>query len=119
MNTPEVREKLGVGNHKFLACSPLVYEAIFMEWMKSRKSPIPALLEDGLEVLVYAGDEDLVCNWLSNSRWATSFNWSGQAEYARAPWRKFEVDGVVAGLVTGFKNLNFLKVFPRRQPHPP
>ena len=64
LNTPQVREELGVGDHKFLACSPLVYEAIFMEWMKSRKNRIPALLEDGIEVLVYAGDYDLVCNWL-------------------------------------------------------
>ena len=45
-----------------------------------------------------------------NSRWATSLTWSGQEEYVRAPWRKFEVDGNEAGLVTGFKNLNFLKV---------
>lgn len=45
-----------------------------------------------------------------NLRWATALTWSGQVEYARAPWRKFEVDGIEAGLVTGFKNLKFLKV---------
>lgn len=66
LNNPQVRDELGVGNHKFLSCSPLVYEAIFMEWMKSRKNQIPSLLEDGIQVLVYAGDFDMVCNWLGN-----------------------------------------------------
>lgn len=66
LNYPQVREALGVGDHKLLSCSPLVYEATFMEWMKSKENRIPALLEDGIEVLVYAGDFDLVCNWLGN-----------------------------------------------------
>jgi serine carboxypeptidase-like clade 4 len=110
LNYGHVREALGVGDQKLISCSPLVYEATFMEWMKNKENLIPALLEDGLEVLVYAGDFDFICNWLGNSRWAAALSWSGQREYAKAPWRKFEVDGSEAGLVTGFKNLNFVKV---------
>lgn len=45
-----------------------------------------------------------------NSMWTAALPWSGQIEYARAPWKKFEVNGIEAGLVTGFKNLNFVKV---------
>lgn len=67
MSYPEVREALGVGDRKFLSCSPLVYEAMVMDWMKSPEMGIPALLEDGIQMLVYAGEYDLMCNWLSKS----------------------------------------------------
>ena len=32
--------------------------------MKNLEMGIPALLEDGLQMLVYAGEYDLMCNWL-------------------------------------------------------
>lgn len=110
LNQTKVREALGVGNQKFLSCSPLVYEAILMDWMESKENKIARLLEDGIQILVYAGEFDLICNWLGNSMWTAALPWSGQIEYARAPWKKFEVNGIEAGLVTGFKNLNFVKV---------
>ncbi|XP_073387740.1 serine carboxypeptidase-like isoform X2 [Physcomitrium patens] len=71
---------------------------------------IPGLLEDGIELLVYAGEYDLICNWLGNSRWVTAMDWSGQVEYAKAGWKSFEVDGEEAGLTTGYGPLQFLKV---------
>jgi serine carboxypeptidase-like clade 4 len=37
-------------------------------------------------------------------------DWSGQIEYAKADWKKFEVDGEEAGLSTGYGPLQFLKV---------
>ncbi|XP_072072014.1 methionine S-methyltransferase-like isoform X2 [Arachis hypogaea] len=32
--------------------------------MRNLEVGISALLEDGIQVLVYAGEEDLICNWL-------------------------------------------------------
>jgi len=45
-----------------------------------------------------------------NSRWVTAMEWSGQIEYVKANWKEFEVDGVEAGLTTGYGPLQFLKV---------
>lgn len=59
-----VREALGVGNKKFVSCSPVVYEAMITDWMKNLEVGIPSLLEDGIKGLVYAGEYDLICNWL-------------------------------------------------------
>lgn len=64
LNYSDVREALGVGNRKFLSCSPLVYEAMIVDWMKNLERGIPALLEDGIQMLVYAGEYDLIGNWL-------------------------------------------------------
>lgn len=59
-----VRDALGVGNRKFVCCNPLVYEAMITDWMRNLEVGIPALLEDGIKLLVYAGEYDLICNWL-------------------------------------------------------
>jgi serine carboxypeptidase-like clade 4 len=110
LNNETTREALGVGHRKFVACSPLVYEAMAVDWMRNLEKGIPKLLEDGIELLVYAGEFDLICNWLGNSRWVTAMEWSGQMDYAKANWKEFEVDGVEAGLTTGYGPLQFLKV---------
>jgi carboxypeptidase C (cathepsin A) len=60
----EVREALGVGNIEFVSCSTIVYQAMLTDWMRNLEVGIPALLEDGINVLIYAGEYDLICNWL-------------------------------------------------------
>jgi len=59
-----VKEALGVGDIDFVSCSPTVYQAMLMDWMRNLEVGIPALLEDGIKLLVYAGEYDLICNWL-------------------------------------------------------
>jgi serine carboxypeptidase-like clade 4 len=64
LNLKTVREALGVGDLEFVSCSGTVYEAMLEDWMKNLEVGIPALLEDGIKLLVYAGEYDLICNWL-------------------------------------------------------
>lgn len=67
LNMKPVREALGVGDIDFVSCSSTVYEAMLSDWMRNLEVGIPALLEDGIKVLVYAGEYDLICNWLGES----------------------------------------------------
>lgn len=67
LNMKLVRESLGVGNIDFVSCSSTVYEAMLTDWMRNLEVGIPTLLEDGIKVLVYAGEYDLICNWLGES----------------------------------------------------
>lgn len=71
LNTKSVRESLGVGDIDFVSCSPTVYQAMLVDWMRNLEAGIPALLEDGIKVLIYAGEYDLICNWLGKSSWIT------------------------------------------------
>lgn len=64
LNQGSVRDALGVGDIDFVSCSTTVYEAMVMDWMRNLEVGIPALLEEGIELLVYAGEYDLICNWL-------------------------------------------------------
>lgn len=64
LNEKKVKDALGVGDLEFVSCSSTVYDAMSTDWMKNLEVGIPALLEDGIRMLVYAGEEDLICNWL-------------------------------------------------------
>ncbi|KAF8009568.1 hypothetical protein BT93_J0543 [Corymbia citriodora subsp. variegata] len=110
LNQKTVRDALGVGDIEFVSCSSTVYSSMFGDWMKNLAVGIPALLEDGLKVLIYAGEYDLICNWLGNSRWVHAMRWSGQKQFAKSPNVPFVVAGAKAGLVKSHGPLTFLKV---------
>ncbi|ESQ42261.1 hypothetical protein EUTSA_v10013297mg [Eutrema salsugineum] len=110
LNQENVRKALGVGDIKFVSCSTTVYNAMMEDWMLNLEVKIPALVEDGINLLVYAGEYDLICNWLGNSRWVEQMNWSGQKEFGSAKTVPFLVDGKEAGLMKNHGSLTFLKV---------
>ncbi|XP_022730184.1 serine carboxypeptidase-like 48 [Durio zibethinus] len=110
LNLKSVRDALGVGDIDFVSCSTIVYEAMIVDWMRNFEVGIPALLEDGIKVLIYAGEYDLICNWLGNSNWVHAMTWSGQKEFGAAPTIPFVVDGVEAGKLKSHGPLTFLKV---------
>lgn len=64
LNKKSVKDALGVGDVDFVSCSTSVYEAMLVDWMRNLEVGIPELLEDGINLLVYAGEYDLICNWL-------------------------------------------------------
>lgn len=80
------------------------------DWMRNLEVGIPALLEDGVKLLVYAGEYDLICNWLGNSRWVHAMEWNGQKEFVASPEVPFVVNGTEAGIMKSSGPLSFLKV---------
>uniref|UniRef100_A0A5B6YKB7 Carboxypeptidase n=1 Tax=Davidia involucrata TaxID=16924 RepID=A0A5B6YKB7_DAVIN len=103
LNQKSVRDALGVGDIEFVSCSTTVYQAMLVDWMRN-------LLEDGVKLLIYAGEYDLICNWLGNSRWVHAMEWTGQKEFVASPEVPFEVEGSEAGLLKNHGPLSFLKV---------
>uniref|UniRef100_A0A1J3DA97 Carboxypeptidase n=1 Tax=Noccaea caerulescens TaxID=107243 RepID=A0A1J3DA97_NOCCA len=110
LNLNTVRKSLGVGDIEFVSCSTSVYSAMLQDWMRNLEIGIPALLEDGINMLVYAGEYDLICNWLGNSRWVNSMEWSGKESFKATKEVPFVVDGKEAGSLKSFGQLSFLKV---------
>lgn len=68
LNQKKVRKALGVGNIDFVSCSTTVYKAMLNDWMVNLADKIPRLLEDGISLLVYAGEFDIICNWLGENK---------------------------------------------------
>ncbi|RDX81940.1 Serine carboxypeptidase-like 48 [Mucuna pruriens] len=111
LNKKTVRDALGVGDLDFVSCSSTVYSAMMQDWMRNLEVGIPTLLEEGIKVLVYAGEEDLICNWLGNSRWVHAMKWSGQKEFGASRTVPFLVDSAEAGVLKSHGPLAFLKVY--------
>ncbi|KAG2636902.1 hypothetical protein PVAP13_2NG492600 [Panicum virgatum] len=110
LNKKSVRESLGVGDIEFVSCSTSVYEAMLLDWMRNLEVGIPELLENDIKVLIYAGEYDLICNWLGNSRWVNSMEWSGKEAFVSSSDKPFTVDGKEAGVLKSHGPLSFLKV---------
>ncbi|KAJ8768682.1 hypothetical protein K2173_023586 [Erythroxylum novogranatense] len=110
LNQDTVKKALGVGDIDWISCSTEVYQALQTDWMRNLEKGIPALLENGIRVLVYVGEEDLICNWLGNSWWVNAIKWSGQKQFVAAPSVPFTVEGSEAGELKSHGPLSFLKV---------
>lgn len=79
------------------------------DWMKPFHLALPPLLEDGIRVLIYAGDADFICNWMGNKAWTLELPWSGQKEFAAAKDKTWYSDlgNEEAGEVRSVQNGNF------------
>ncbi|MBS2599991.1 hypothetical protein KFY57_28205, partial [Salmonella enterica subsp. enterica serovar Typhimurium] len=61
LNDNQVKKSLGVPNDiDFVSCSSSVYQAMEMDWMKNLEFTIPQLLEDCVNLLIYALEYDLI-----------------------------------------------------------
>ncbi|KAJ0810243.1 putative carboxypeptidase C [Helianthus annuus] len=73
-------------------------------------SRISALLEDNIQLLVYAGEYDLICKWLGNSRWVHAMSWSDQKDFISASNVSLIVDGKEAGILKNHGPLTLYSV---------
>merc|ERR1712167_216512 len=62
MKSPAVKKALGIpAGHNWVECNRLVDMAFVGDWMKNYQTQIPDLLASGVNVLIYAGDQDFIC----------------------------------------------------------
>ncbi|KAK0484113.1 Alpha/Beta hydrolase protein [Armillaria luteobubalina] len=76
----------------------------------STKAHLSALLKHDIKVLIYAGANDWVCNWVGNEWWMLALEWSRQKEFVWERLREWYVGGKVAGKTRSAKGLTFATV---------
>ncbi|CAG8799748.1 20242_t:CDS:2, partial [Gigaspora rosea] len=117
LNRDDVREELGVDPWiKYETCSSSVHFRFQMtgDFMKPFHILLPPLLENGIHILIYAGDADFICNWIGNDAWTKELEWSGKQGFNDVKTRRWKVQGdksTYAGEVRSHKGLTFLRVF--------
>lgn len=79
----------------------------------SRRSStfIPALLGAGVKVIIYAGDADWTCSWISNKREAESIEWARQSDFVARELEAYTVDGVEKGQIKTVDGLSYMRVY--------
>lgn len=57
------------------------------DWWDIASGQLTEILNAGINVLVYSGDLDYICNWMGGDAWTRKLNWSGKSAFAQAAWR--------------------------------
>lgn len=119
LDAPEVLNEFGVSS-AYVDCSdPVYYSMTRIDERTDAAVYLRQPLEDGLKVLAYHGDLDLICNYIGGLHWTGNLTWSGQAAYVAAPMVEFSKPKQGGGkLVVGTlkqageqANLKFVRVF--------
>ncbi|ETI35916.1 hypothetical protein F442_17731 [Phytophthora nicotianae P10297] len=123
LNSPEVRKYLNVDER-----APAWHEdndeveTTFTtdgDWSMPFHQFVAEMLDDGLRVLIYAGDADLMCNWIGNRAWTLELDWQGKDGYNAVKEKVFiahdpllpDGSNIDAGVVRSFENFAFVRVY--------
>ena len=109
LNAPSTQSALGV-NRPWKSCSNVVHSAMMGDWMHNLETVVPPILAGNLRVLIYAGADDFICNYLGNYRWVSEMDWPGKDKFNAQQMSDFQVAGSVAGHGKEQDNLAFLRV---------
>ncbi|KAL5366569.1 Alpha/Beta hydrolase protein [Aspergillus floccosus] len=78
---------------------------------RSFLSTLSSVVQSGINVLVWAGDADWICNWLGNYEVANAVNFSGNAQFSAKGLIPYTVNGVEKGQFKTVDNFSFLRVY--------
>ncbi|KDQ62966.1 hypothetical protein JAAARDRAFT_146814 [Jaapia argillacea MUCL 33604] len=104
MNNPANKKALGVNPERnFESCNMEVNQAFMFQGdgMHNAGALLPELVNDGIKLLVYAGNADMMCNYMGNERWVEALPTVFQSEFAASDpllWVTTQ-GGLVAGEV--------------------
>ncbi|QNP96321.1 Carboxypeptidase Y [Yarrowia lipolytica] len=122
LNQPHVLEAIGAEVEVFEGCKNDVGIDFVFDGDHNRPFhyDIADLLDDGLPVLIYAGDKDFICNWLGNQAWTDTLDWTDAESFflaetrnwtAQVPTKHGKTKAVHAGTVKNAGKLTYLRVF--------
>ncbi|GAB9475599.1 hypothetical protein Gpo141_00012687 [Globisporangium polare] len=123
LDSERVRKYLNVSSEVggWLPINPNVTQTFVADgdWSMSYHTLVADMLNDGLRVLIYAGDADLMCNWQGNQAWTNALEWKGHEGFNGVEERAFvthdplvaNASAVDAGVLRVFENFAFLRVF--------
>ncbi|KAF4756597.1 hypothetical protein FOZ63_025866, partial [Perkinsus olseni] len=117
LNDPLIMRELGALRPWRPDSSGVVLHLRPTEFARSCASDVELVLNRGLQVLIYAGDQDYLCNWLGNQAWTSALPWAHRAEFnGEQPklWGKRDDDGALVmpvGHLKQYENFAFLRVY--------
>ncbi|KAI8073518.1 Alpha/Beta hydrolase protein [Gilbertella persicaria] len=114
LNQAEIKKALGVSpSVTFEMCKQQI-QLDFIgsgDWMRPYVNYLPRLLEEGIRVLAYAGDHDLVCHWSGVSAWTNKLVWKEQEEYQASKEQHYMLDNKIMGTIKSNQKLTFIRLF--------
>ena len=107
----DVIESLGVQGRSWVDCNMAVHTALLGDWVTDLSSKVEYLLNNNVNVLVYSGNKDFVCNWRGGEAWTSALEWRHGQEFQNATYVEWKEGNNTFGEFKAVENLAFLKVF--------
>lgn len=104
---------IGATSSTYSECPDAPYE-LFARTGDDARTLLPQLgnvVDSGIRVLVWAGDADIICNWLGNQAAVLAMQWSGAAELNATPLTNITLAGKPIAAVAYVKNFTFARVY--------
>ncbi|ORX54150.1 peptidase S10, serine carboxypeptidase [Hesseltinella vesiculosa] len=113
LNKPEVQKAIGATPMTFQACSSGVNSRFSQtgDFSRNFAPSVAYLLNNGVKALIYAGDADYYCNWMSNLAWTDQLNYPLSNNYSSRPLLPWNVDGKEVGQFKQGGNLTFVRIY--------
>ncbi|EKM79988.1 hypothetical protein AGABI1DRAFT_84490 [Agaricus bisporus var. burnettii JB137-S8] len=120
----EVTRALHANSHpgSWTECRGDIHRAFREAKMKSSFTILPQVLER-IPILIFAGDQDLICNHVGLETMIRDLEWNGQKGLGKVETQSWSVDSMSAGTWVESRNLTYVKIFnashmaPYDQPH--
>lgn len=88
-----------------------VYNALSTDFMQSVAANVSYVADNGLPIMFYNGQDDIICNTPSVENWITNLEWAGQTALYNTPFNVWIYEnGTVAGLQKTYNNFSFVIV---------
>lgn len=112
LNLPSTKAALGVPKERhWTSCDYGVYQDFEGDWLHRFDNVLPEMMAEGIRVMIYAGDLDIICNYLGNRRWVDALDWYGSSEWDDENDFEWSVAGQSAGKVKHWGPLSFVQVY--------
>lgn len=107
----DVIAELGVKGRSWESCNMAVHTALLGDWVTDLSNKVSYLLNNNVNVLVYSGDKDFICNWRGGEAWTSALDWKHGDEFRNASYVEWSEGGNSFGQMRVAENLVFLRVY--------
>ena len=106
LNDPHTLSQIGAKKEAWVGVNTTVWQELApVDFLHSFQGLIAPILDQDIKVLIYAGDQDYICNWLGVQAWTNKLDWSGHDEFNAAPMHSW-----IGGSAKYYKNYAFATV---------
>jgi carboxypeptidase C (cathepsin A) len=112
LSDPSILKKIGATS-TYSECANPPYD-LFENSGDGGRTLLPqlsALVNSKLKTLIWAGDADIICNWLGGHATVLAMKWYGSETLHKTPLTKMTIDGKAVAEIQNVDNFSFARVY--------
>jgi len=110
LNNPDVMTAFNA-DHEYKSCDAIPYIYLSEDFNLSVKSLLQDFLNKGLPILLYSGNDDLICNHIGTELLSSTINWSGQDNFNNATTYSWYFNNDLVGSYKNSSGLTYYLIY--------